>query len=312
MTAIDAYVTELGAQLNVGRRRERVVLDEVRDHLMEAAEHRVHALGESRVKAEAAAATAFGPSGVIARRFNAAAGARSMRHSIIGGFLAGAGVVTAFLVAVVAQPPTPEPATVAMQVAYLAGVLAFQVAVAAGACAALRAAAIWRSSESSGLARAVVQRCAAVSMFALFSGALSVTVSMLMGAEQASQLNGIALALGVLAMLVVATVGLVMIVRLDVNAQDDIDDAVRGDAVASSIFVLMGESVTGFVNRRPVVSCAAATVVATMWAMSRAEATSITAALPWGIAEAVTVIAAFVLLGPTLGLRRSPHDTSPT
>jgi hypothetical protein len=102
---------------------------------------------------------------------------------------------------------------------------------------------------------------------------------------------------------VAVAVGLFTTLRLDVNA--DADDPFGADERSGRGLLHLGESTVGVVNRHPVLACTAAVAVATTWAMRQAEASSIAAALPWGIAEAVTVVAAFVLLGPTLGLRHA-------
>jgi hypothetical protein len=304
MTTIDRFVADFAAHLRVERRRRTAIVEEVRDHLVDAAEARARRFGEPRDRAEDAAVAAFGSPAVIARRFNAAAGARAMRRAPFLGVIAGAGVVVAFLAAAVPQPRTTQHATPAMQVTLFVGVLAFQVAIVAGVCGAARAGAVWQRSASSAVDRGFVRRCMTVSMLALWVGVLGVTTNFVLDARRAPDVNGIALAAGAVAMISVATAGLVVLVRLDVNAGDD-DDVATPTAGEWSALLRAGDSAMRVVNRHPMVSCAAATIAATTWAMFQAEAPSVMAALPWGVGEAVTVVAAFVLLGPTLGLRES-------
>jgi hypothetical protein len=306
MTAIDGYLADLGARLRVDRRRRSMLLDEVREHLLDAAHQRMEA-GQPGDRAEEAAVQAFGSSAVIARSFNAAAGARAMRRAPIIGFLAGGAVVTALLIVVLTQPRGSEQATPAMQVSFFLGLLAFQVAVVAGGRGASRAAALWRSSASCGADRAFVRRCTVASMVAAGIGALSVAASLVLAARQASP--ALALAAGAAAMVAAAAAGLLLTLRLDVNADDD-DPAASG--TRSPALLGLGETVIGFACRHPVASCVAAVVAGTTWAMRQAEAASVANALPWGIGEAIAVIAAFLLLGPMLQLRpsrRAIHHT---
>jgi hypothetical protein len=249
----------------------------------------------------------FGAPALIARQFNAAAGAAAMRRATIAGFLTGATVVMAFLLAAISQPRSADPAPPAMQVSFFVGVLAFQVAVTAGACAASRAAATWRRAAACGHDRAFVRRCAIVSMLALFGGVLAVTTNMALDAYQAAHANVMPLAVGAAAMIAAVTAGLLVAIRLDVNTTDNDSQAAGAD---TPDLLLAGESAIAFVHHHPVLCCLAATGAATTWAMTQTDASSITAALPWGISEAVTVITAFVLLGPTLGLRRPPQTAA--
>ncbi len=53
----------------------------------------------------------------------------------------------------------------------------------------------------------------------------------------------------------------------------------------------------------PVVACVTTAILAAASAMLHAETTAL-GAIPWGVAEAAAVVAAFLLIGPSLGLRR--------
>src|SRR3954453_20833221 len=100
MTAIDAYMAELAAALHERGRSRRRILDECRDHLVDAATER----GEEE------AVRAFGPAVTIAAELDAeSATRRSLRATV----LAGAGVVitgasTLYLINV-AQPGVSAP-----------------------------------------------------------------------------------------------------------------------------------------------------------------------------------------------------------
>lgn len=304
MSAIDEYAADLSSRLRVSRTRRTTMLDEVRDHLLEYAE-RACALGAPRDQAEADAITAFGSPASMARQFNAAAGAKAMRRSPLVAVAAGMSVVVSFLVAAISQPKATQQATPPMQVFFFLGVIAFQVAVISGACGASRAVARWGTSATSGRDREFVRRCSIISMAALSAGVLAVTINMFLDARQASHANGIALAAGATVMIVAATAGLVTAMHLDVNAADD---DVEAGGSGSPALLMIGEALISLVHRFPVLSCAAATLAATTWAMSQAETATIVGSLPWGISEAAAVIAGFVLLGPALGLRSAATE----
>jgi hypothetical protein len=223
-----------------------------------------------------------------------------MRRAPLVALAAGAMVVAAFLAAAVSQPKASQQATVAMQVSFFLGVIAFQVAVLAGACGASRTLATWRTSATSGGDRAFVRRCTIISMTALSAGVLAITTNLILDARQPSHTNGVALAAAVAGMIATVAVGLVTALRLNVNAADE--DTAAGGVGAPALFTL-GESVIARVHRYPVLSCATVTIAAATWAMSQAETATVAAALPWGISQAVAVVAGFVLLGPALDLR---------
>ena len=142
MTTIEAYLADLSSRLHVGRRSRAALISEVRDHLTESTE-RSCASGAPRVQAEANAIETFGSTTLLARQFNAAAGAQAMRRAPFIALTTGATVVGGFLAAAIAQPRTSQRATAPMQVSFFLAVLAFQVAVTAGARGASRALATW-------------------------------------------------------------------------------------------------------------------------------------------------------------------------
>jgi hypothetical protein len=299
MTAIDVFVSDLGARLRFGGRARRSVLDEVRDHLNDSAD-RSEAAGSTRERAEATAVVVFGSAELLARHFNAAAGARAMRRAPLVALAAGASVVVGFVVAAAPQPRTARPATPTQQVTFFLAVVALQVAITAGFCGGARVLAVWRSAAASGPARAFVRRCILVSMVALVAGVASLALNFVLDARRSSLAHRGALAIGAAVMIVGAAAGLVTARRLRVNASDE-DDGVRG--AESPPLLRAGDTTITLVHHHPVVACGAVMLAASAWAMSRAEAASVIAALPWGAGEAAAVVLGFVVLGPLLGLR---------
>ena len=300
MTGIDAYIRDLDTRLHVGRHRRAAILDEVRDHLTESAGAAIRG-GVTPVQAEADAVTAFGLPQDMARQFNAAAGARAMRRAPMVASLTGAVVVAVFLSVAVSQPRSDHPASVDTQVTFFAAVLGFQIALVAGVRAASRAAAAWRTSATSGDDRSLVRRSAIISMSALCAGTLALTANFALVTRHTAHTNSAAFAAGGVALILAAVTGLVMTVRLGINP-DDIDSH---SARRTPQALTLGESVIARVYPHPIVACTAATIAATTWAMNGSE-TAFPASVWWGGAEGITVIAAFILLGPLLGLRPAP------
>jgi hypothetical protein len=143
MSSIDQYIAELASCLRVGGSRRLRILVEVRDHLDDATAHRERA-GERHDGAVLHALETFGPPSMIATQFNADAGTRAMRRAPIVAFVAGVAVFVGLLVAGKSQPRPAAPmnAILATQISFFVAVLAFQVAVVAGLCAASRAVAL--------------------------------------------------------------------------------------------------------------------------------------------------------------------------
>lgn len=305
MTTIESYLADLSSRLHVSRRSRAALISEVRDHLTESTE-RACASGAPRVQAEANAIASFGSTTVMARQFNAAAGARAMRRAPFVALTTGATVVGGFLAAAIAQPRTSQQATAPMQVSFFLAVLAFQVAVTAGARGASRAIATWRISAPAGLDRALVRRCTITSTAALVSGAVFLTTNFVLTAQYSPNARGVALATGAVTMAVSSIAGLALALRLNVNADDNNDET---DGAHTPQLLQLGETAISLATRHPLVSCSTVTVAATAWAMTNAEAHGFTGALPWGIGEALAVVTAFMILGPSLGIRRARSST---
>ena len=183
---------------------------------------------------------------------------------------------------------------------FFAAVLAFQVAVVAGACAAARAAALWRSRGARVEDRLFVRRCTTISVAALSIAAAAWATAVGLSFHRLVHPNALTLSIGCTWMVAAPIVGGVLTTRLRVNASDD---APADEPISSGVFGF-GERAIAVVRQHPLPACALATLGASASAMSRAE-TTVSGALPWGIAQAITVVACFVLLGPTLHLRRT-------
>lgn len=299
MSAIEEYIRDLDALLNVGRRERATILEEVRDHLIQSAQR----LSDSSIAlslAESTSISAFGSPALIAGRFNAVAGGKAMRRVPMINFLSGMIVVLSFLITAVNQPHTNLQATISQQVSFFTSVIAFQVALVAGLCGLFRALASWSTSESSGSQRAQVRRCAIISLVALMSGVVALTTNFVFAANRGTGTNRIAFIMGSIAMLISAGVGLFYTFTLQVNDGDE-------DQVLHSIlghkFLTLGESALNLIRRFPVLSCSSVTALSVVWVMAHAESTSFFAAYPWGVAQAIAVVIGFLVLGSKLGLR---------
>ena len=299
MSAIEEYLRDLDALLNVGRRERATILEEVHDHLIQAAQR----LSDSTIPlslAESTSISAFGSPALIAGRFNAVAGGKAMRRVPMINFLSGMIVVLSFLITAVNQPHTNLQATISQQVSFFTSVIAFQVALVAGLCGLFRALASWSTSESSGSQRAQVRRCAIISLVALMSGVVALTTNFVFAAIRGTGTNRIAFIMGSIAMLISAGVGLFYTFTLQVNDGDE-------DQVLHSIqdheFLTLGESALNLIRRFPVLSCSSVTALSVVWVMAHAESTSFFAAYPWGVAQAIAVVIGFLVLGSKLGLQ---------
>lgn len=302
MTQIDTYVAELEACLRVGGRARRRILTEVRDHLDDAITDRER-LGEDAGDAVRRALDAFGPARALATQLNAETGTRAMRRAPLVAFVAGVAVFAGLLVAGKLQPhpAVPVRAILATQVSFFVAVLAFQVAVVAGICAASRALAVSRIPAACGDDRAFVRRCATISTSALGVAATGWAITLGLALNRLTDPNRAAAVVGGVIMIGAAAAAIATTCRLRVNPSDDATDA---QLDPGGLFGLT-ERFIELVRHRPVVSCTAAAALSAWPAMAHAE-TTFTGALPWGVIQAATVIAAFVVLGPALGLRH-PH-----
>jgi len=299
MSAIDQYVAELASSLHVGNRERVRILAEVRDHLDDATAFHEQA-GEHHERASAQALREFGRASLIATQFNAAAGSRAMRRAPIVALAAGAAVFAGLVVAGRSQPRVAVPMSAGLptQVTFFAAVLAFQIAVVAGICAASRALALWRTPSAHGDDRQFVRRAATISAAALCGAAAGWAITLGLAVNRLAHPN-VATALGGGAIMIgAATLALTVTHRLRVNPEANARDA---EMEIRHLFGL-GERGIAVVRRHPIVSGTAVALLSVWPAMAHAEGTFV-GAIPWGVTQAATVVVAFVVLGPRLGLR---------
>ncbi len=295
------YLAELKARLRVPKRDRARILVEVRDHLDDAvARGRVERL--SPELAAERAVREFGPAARIATEFNAVSGTRAMRQATTVALTAGIAVVLGFLVTVRTQPHTrvANSASIGAQVSFFAAVLALQVAVVAGARGASRVLALGRAHTARAADRRLVRRCVMTCTVALGVASVGWASCIGLAATSLAHPNRAALAIGAAFMLGVATIAAVAATKLGVNPSDEATDA----QTCGGGVLALGERAVDIVRRHQVTACSALAALAALAAMSHAE-TSIAAAIPWGVLQAAAVVFAFVLLGPSLGLRET-------
>lgn len=149
---IDAYVAALAARVRVPRRHRERILGEVREHLDDAAA-RLVAQGLSRSAAEQRAVESFGLAGALAEQFNHQSAATTTRRMPMFMAGCGAGVVGGFLGAAIPQPASSTAAPLPRQVAFFLGILGLQLAVIAGLRVSARVAAQWVDGPTAADAR---------------------------------------------------------------------------------------------------------------------------------------------------------------
>jgi hypothetical protein len=302
MSAIDSYMADLADQLHTGRRTKARILEEVTEHLIDASLH-AQSTGATPTDADTIAIGAFGPAKELARDANAQAGARATRRTPVLVLAAGCSVGIALVFAARNQPVTTENPWISIQISFFIGMLALQLAVVAGVCAASRAFALWHTAANHGSERAVVRRCSVISATALTVAAVSFTATFaLINVRSTEHLNTTSLAIASCTMIVVSLGLLITTHRTRVNPSEDASVAHWAPA---RIFCA-GEYTLDLVRDHPVAACTVVALVAGWTAMSHAE-TSIAGSLPWGITEIIAVVGSFATLRPALGL--SARDT---
>jgi hypothetical protein len=231
-----------------------------------------------------------------------------MRRGPAVAFAGGLGVFGGFLLAGTTQShsTTPSNATLLTQIAFFVAVLCFEVAVVAGVCAAARAFAWWDMSVASSADRDFVRRCSLISTGALGVAAVAWGATMALASSRLVQPNATTLVLGGIVMLVSAGVAVVVVQRLPMNLMDE----ATSEAERTGGVLVLAERSVGIVRRHPVLSCLLFAGLSAVPAMSHAE-TTLSGAIPWGLAQAASVVLGFIVLGPLLGLRpRHRHSTS--
>ncbi len=304
---IDAYLDELAAGLHVSHAARARIIEEVHDHLTDAVAD-LESRGLARGVAVEQAIAAFGRAGDIARQLDAQTATTTARRIPVLVAATGLTVVVAFLIAAVTQPRPAVRGTAAplTRISFFLAVLGLQIAVVAGARAASLAAAHWRSTNAPATERALISRAAVVAAGGLTLAAVGWTAALakvVIGRPHTRMVAGVG---GGVLMTLAALVTLVVVasahrreLRVESTAaggDDDTDAAARAGALGA------GESTVRLVQHRPVVVCAVVAIVAALGSMAHAEAT-FAGAIAWGGVEALEVVTAFVVLGPTLGLR---------
>jgi len=183
-------------------------------------------------------------------------------------------------------------------VSFFASVLAFQLAVVAGICAVSRALAAWRAATR-GEDRQFVRSAAMISTSALGVAATGWAITVGLAVNRLAHPNTAAAVGGGAIMLGAAILAIAVTLRLRVNPSAD----VTGANTEGRDWFGVGERGIGLVRRHPIVSCTAVAALSSVPAMAHAETTFV-GALPWGLTQAAAVVLAFVVLGPTLELRR--------
>ena len=302
MSQIDEYVAELSAGLHVPARRSRRIVAEVRDHLDDAV---ARAQSTDQTLTPLAELTAsviadFGAAPALAAQFNAQAGTAAMRRGPVMAAAGGVGVFGGFLLAGTTQAHSTSPtdATPLTQIVFFVAVVCFEVAFVAGVCAAARAVAWWDASVASSPDRDMVRRCSLVSTGALSLAAAAWCAAMALATGQLVQPNVATLVLGGTVMLVSAAAGFVGVFRLSMNLQDEPASARE----RSGGRLGLAERSLDVVRRHPIPSCLVFAGLTAVPAITHAE-TTLRGAVPWGLAQAASVVVGFVLLGPLLELR---------
>jgi hypothetical protein len=300
MTDIDGYLAAMSNCLHVPRARRRRILDETRDHLADATTN-LEARGISVADARRQAIAAFGSPGQLAREFNAQAATATMRRTPVvigaGGIAVASGFVLA--AATLPHPSTAPPAGISAQILFFVAIVAFQCAAVAGLRAASLVAARWRDASAAPADRGLVRRAATICAAGLVVAASAWLLAMSVRTGGGSLLRETGTVVGVLLIVVGALVAVTFAVRHRAEPADGQGSAIP---VPSGVIAGSGERVVELARAYPVITCIVTACVAAASAMSRAE-TTVLGALPWGLGEAAAVVAAFALLGPSLGLR---------
>jgi hypothetical protein len=303
MSITDQFLCDLTSALHVGRRYRARVVAEIREHLADATE--AHSAA-GRPDPERLAVEAIGTPTVLADRFNTEAATRRLLRG--PWWAAGAIAVVAAGVIVPMLGPIRGANMAApgfAQALFFAAVVAVQVAAVAVCRGACLATVVRRNPHADRLDEKVLNQAMRVSIAATAT-ASTLWVAVLLSAEHRGALAGGRFLVTGIALLTSGVVGAVVMGRPTWTAVAS-EPSETDLAPTGSVF--FGERAFGFVQQRPFFSTVAAALVAAGFTMWHAE-TTLSGSVPWGIAEIVSVVAGFVLLGSFLGLR-SPERTGP-
>jgi len=306
MKTIDIYLMELDAKLETSQRHRKVILNEVREHLLDAVTREI-SLGAPANIAEVNAVKAFGSVQQIAEGFNACAGAKATKRAPMITVVSGLLVFSACLAVAWSQPRNSSTASLFQQVTFFISVLAAQVALVSGLCGASRICSRWKSLESSGRDRIYVRRAMLISLRSLALGVVAISSNLLFDAVYNKNSNRMVIALSILVMILVATTGLLKLSRIKINGSFELEDSAT--APIPWVFTL-GETIIGVIKVHPKLSLLCVASVAGLSAMNKAETNTLQQALPWGVAEIAATTLGFYMLGPALGLREAPSDSA--
>ena len=300
MSDLDDYLAAVSDRLHVPRARRQRILDEVRDHLADATTG-LEARGITVADARRQAIAAFGPPGQLAREFNAQAATATMRRTPVVIGAGGIAVALGFGLAAAAlpHPSTAPPAGISAQILFFVAIVAFQCAAVAGMRAASLVAARWRAASAPPADREVVRRAATICAAGLVVAASAWLGAMSVRTGGGSLIREAGTVVGVVLMVF----GALAAVSFAARHRAELADAVGSPIPApSGLIAGSGERVIDLAQAYPVVTCVVTAGLAAASAMSYAE-TTVLGAVPWGLGEAAAVVAGFVLLGPSLGLR---------
>lgn len=290
---IEGYIDQLDRELFVGSRQRRRILAEVGDHLHDAADA-LRRDGHDDREALQLAIARFGAPNEIAERFNRQACVTIARTRTFTSALAGMAIAASFVSGAASISATAQP-SMSTRVTFILGAIVGQVALAAG----LRLAALVIGSGEMTLTEPrqlrVVERT---------SKALGVTLpitALLLGVALSSAAGSDPPFVAVAGLFIVGLAAALLIrsPRAISSAMSTATGHLRWSTPSGA-----PERVARWIADYSLIVLPILAAVGAAIAMNHAE-TNFAAAVPWGIGEAIAVVAGYVTLGRTLGWRRA-------
>ena len=316
---IDRYLSELDGCLVVPRRYRRRVLAEVADHLIEVAEANQAGTGTDNSIADAV--RRFGAADRLAAEINAGWASARARRAPGFAFLAGAGVLAGAMAGLPARAASGPAGQATVAVVATVALLALQLAVVAGAVAALKVLARRSSPLLAPSDRMLAWRAARLSVAATaVAGAGLLGVATLQAHQSGNGADRVvAAALGMLAVLVLTASA----IRRPRPATEPGPGGLSADPAAG--FEAMGgaggaverlarlaERAVALTRRWPGPATALLAGFCAAGSYAHAESTR-PASLLAAAVEATAVVVFARVFGPTLELREGPSsDLSPS